>query len=563
MRELNWKGFLVGIIGVLGVLGIGTSSAIAKNIGNSKSSFASDRVLVSFRPGTAKSDIGTLHSQVGGRVTKYLGRIGVQVVEVPNGTVLSVIKKYQNNPNVIFAEPNYQRSLFLPATNEGSETEPTIANNFTEQWHLDNSGHSFGAIAVTDPLTLEVEITAPAYTGISNADIDAPESWDITHGSADIKIAILDSGVSCEHVDLDSKCIEQVNFVEDHGSPVDDLVGHGTHVAAIAAAETDNGIGTAGVAWNAKVGSFKVCYEDLDLLELGIISATCDDDDLAEAIIHAADNGYHVINMSIAGIEISTTLENAVNYAWNQGAVLVAGAGNDYGAIRHNPAAYTNVIGVAATDYNDNLASFSTFSTDSDDWVSVAAPGDIIFSAVPAEFCGMAANDPKGCYDWKSGTSMATPVVSGIAAMLWAHLPNATNELVRQRLENSANMTGALGQNFLSWTQHGRVNLHKALTGPPYGENVPPTAGFNSASTGLSVIFTDQSTDSNDNLVSWNWDFGDSSTSIIQNPEHTYATEGTYTVKLTVTDDSGEADTTTHNVAVANIKTKVAVIPFW
>jgi len=560
MQELKWRFFLVGTATCLvWTLCAGTSSGLAGKNDTSRPSFAPDRVLVSFRPGSAKSDIGALHSQAGGQVVKTLERIGVQVVEVPNGTVLSAIKKYQGNPNVLFAEPNYQRSLFLPATNEGSETEPTIENNFTEQWYLDNTDQSFGAVSVIDPITFEIEIIAPAYTGIADADIDAPEGWAITNGSADIKIAILDSGVSCDHVDLDSKCLEQVNFVEDHGSPMDDLVGHGTHVAAIAAAETDNGIGTAGIAWNAKIGSLKVCYEEMLLGEA--VSATCDDDDLAAAIIYAADNEYNVINMSIAGIEISATLENAVNYAWNQGVVLVAGAGNEYGTTRHNPAAYANVIGVTATDYNDNLASFSTFSTDSDDWVSVAAPGDIIFSAVPAEFCGMAPNDPKGCYDWKSGTSMATPIVSGIAAMLWAHLPDATNVLVRQRLENSADMIGALGQNFLSWTQHGRVNLHKALTGPPYGENVSPAASFSSASIGMSVIFTDQSTDSDGNIVSWDWNFADFNTSAVQNPNHTYATAGTYTVELTVTDDNGATDTTTQNVTVVKVKNKVVVIP--
>ncbi|MCI5224642.1 MAG: PKD domain-containing protein, partial [Candidatus Electrothrix sp. AR4] len=289
--------------------------------------------------------------------------------------------------------------------------------------------------------------------------------------------------------------------------------------------------------------------------------ATCDDDDIATAIIYAADNGYHVINMSIAGLDVSATLENAVNYAWDQGTVLVAGAGNEYGTARHNPAAYDHVIGVAATDYNDNLASFSTFSTDSDDWVSVAAPGDVIFSAVPAESCGLTKDDPKGCYDWKSGTSMATPIVSGIAAMLWAYLPDPTNKKVRNCLENSADTVGALGQNFLSWTQHGRVNLPAALNCLPSPVNIHPNASFNSASVGLSINFTDQSTDPDGNIVSWNWNFGDGDTSTTKNPNHTYASAETYAVALTVTDNGGATDATGQNVTVAQIKNKVVVIP--
>ena len=232
-----------------------------------------------------------------GRIVKVIDALGVQVVAVPNGTVGNAIQKYKRNPNVKFVEPNYQRPLFRPATTEGSEPGLGIANNFDEQWGLHNTGQSFGA--TVDPLF--GTLTAPAYTGIADADIDAPEGWAITHGSAAVKIAVLDSGVSCAHVDLDSKCIEQVNFVDEHGSPIDDIIGHGTHVTAIAVAETDNGKGTAGVAREATVGSMKVCYEDYSLQLFGIIQGVCEDEDIAEAIVYATDAGYHVINMSLAG----------------------------------------------------------------------------------------------------------------------------------------------------------------------------------------------------------------------------------------------------------------------
>ncbi len=552
MKKVEWSIVLTGTVSCfVWMLSLGASLGSAQPTIHSQSSFSPDRVLVSFRPGTAASDIGESHRQAGGRVIKKISRIGVQVVEVANGKVLNAVKSYQRNPNVVFAEPNYRRSLFLPITNEGIEPSLGIANNFTEQWGLDNTGQSFGA--VIDPFTFE--IITPAYTGIADADIDAPEGWAITHGSAAVHIAILDSGVSCVHADLDSKCLEQVNFVDEHGSPVEDLIGHGTHVAAIAAAETDNSIGTAGVAWESTIGSLKVCYED------PVFGGLCEDDDIAEAIIYAADNGYLVINMSIAGTELSVTLENAVNYAWSNGLVLVAGAGNEYGTIRHYPAAYPNVIGVAATDYYDNLASFSTFSNDVDDWVSVAAPGDTVFSAVPSDLCGLAPNDPNGCYDWKSGTSMATPIVSGVAAMLWAYLPSPTMELVRNCLENSADTVGALGQNFLSWTQHGQVNLPAALNCVSSPVNALPNASFNSASAGLSVTFTDQSTDIDGNIVSWDWDFGDGNSATAQNSNLTYAAAGTYTVTLTVTDNGGATDATAQNVTVVKEQKKVVVIP--
>ena len=318
--------------------------------------------------------------------------------------------------------------------------------------------------------------------GIADADIDAPEGWSITHGSPNIRIAILDSGVYCSHADLDSKCVEQTSFVGQHGSPPDDIIGHGTHVAGIAAAETDNGVGIAGVAWEASIGSLKVCYEDYTLAILGIIQGVCDDADIAAAIIYAAQNGYDVINMSLAGPQFSQTLLNAVNYAWNQGVVIVAGAGNGYSTEKLYPAAYDNVIAVAATDYFDNLAYFSTFG----DWVSVLAPGHTILSTVPNELCNMQPNDPEGCHDWKSGTSMATPHVAGIAAMLLAHLPGLTNAQVRSSIENSAEEVGALGQNFLAWVQHGRVNLYEALM---YDSGGPaPGGGGETIAPGISNV---------------------------------------------------------------------------
>jgi thermitase len=387
--------------------------------------------------------------------------------------VPDVVAQYRRNPNVRFAEPDYIRPLFQPATNEGSEPTLGISNSFEEQWGLNNTGQAFGA--TVDPIF--GTLTAPAYTGVVDADIDAPEGWALTHGSATVRIAVLDSGVSCSHVDLDSKCVEEVNFVAEHGSPLDDIIGHGTHVAAIAAAETDNGVGTAGVAWESSIGSLKVCYEDYSLSILGIIQGLCEDADIIEAIVYAADAGYDVINMSLAGPESSQALQDAVDYAWGKDVVLVAGAGNDYSAEKRYPAALENVIAVAATDYFDNLAYFSTFSTDSDDWVSVAAPGHVVFSAVPSELCGLAPDDPGGCYDWKSGTSMATPVVSGVAAMLWSYLTSPTNAQVRAALENSADTVGALGQNMLAWTRHGRVNLFNALT---YESGDPGSGGGDS-----------------------------------------------------------------------------------
>ena len=447
--------------------GIGTAKKPDKK--PSKPQPVENQVLVSFKHGASASEKAVLHGKANGKVVKKISKIGVEVVEVPKGKVADAIKAYKNNPNVAFAEPNYRRVL---TTSEGSQSVPNIPNMFTEQWHLDNTGQGFGAECTIDLDTWEYVCDAPVYLGAPDADIDAPEGWELTHGSSEIKIAILDSGVECSHPDLSGKCIEEKKFSS--SSTVTDIVGHGTHVASIAAANTDNSIGTAGVARNATIGNLKVCYEEEivpGFPEYGV-TAYCDDSDVAAAIAYAADNGYQVINMSLGGSEYSETFKLAVDTAWSKGAVLVAGAGNTYGLTKSYPAAYENVIAVAATNADDNLATFSTFSTDADDWVSVAAPGDTIFAAVPGSAC---LGDPD-CYTWKSGTSMATPVVSGIAAMVWSYIDSPTNTTVRDCIEKSAEKTGALGQDFLAWTQHGRVNLHDALVCMPVPDPSCPDA---------------------------------------------------------------------------------------
>jgi thermitase len=184
-------------------------------------------------------------------------------------------------------------------------------------------------------------------------------------------------------------------------------------------------------------------------------------------MIHAADSGYQVVNMSYAGPQGSQAEADAAAYAWANGVVLVAAASNNYESTPMYPAAFPEVIAVASTDWHDNLSSFSNFGS----WVSVAAPGSVIFNTMPNWACGLPDGDPEGCYGWNSGTSMASPVVAGAAGLLWAHLPGATNTMVRDAIETNADATGAMGQNFLAWTQHGRLNVANALAN---GGGAPP-----------------------------------------------------------------------------------------
>ncbi|WP_018987758.1 S8 family serine peptidase [Aromatoleum toluclasticum] len=433
--------------------------------------FAPDQLLVAFRPGTPGADIAQAHATAGAQVLKRFDAIGVHFLKIPSGTVEATAALYERNPNVRYAEPNFHRPLILPT--EGRDPPPPTGlgiDYFAEQWGLNNTSQ-----ALYDP------DTGGTLKGSMDADIDAPEAWDITQGSENIRIAILDSGVECTHVDLLGKCVEQRNFT--NSSTPADLIGHGTHVAGIAAANTNNGVGTAGVGWAAKIGSLKVCHEYPS--ESFPLIGMCDLADSVAGLIYAADHGYRVANMSYGSdpdpYSPSQAEADAIRYAWNKGVVLVAAAGNDYADTPIYPAAFPEVIAVAATDRHDNLAFFSTFGKS---WVSVAAPGHNILSTFPNSACGLPADDKEGCYNWLSGTSMASPHVAGVAALVLAHTPGLTNAQARGYIENNADTTGALGQNFGAWVQHGRVNARRALDGqnPP-----PPAATITLAATGYKI----------------------------------------------------------------------------
>lgn len=447
--------------------------------------YAPDRILVRFKPGTTATSIADLHKQANTKTLKTIPHIDVQLIKVPAGQVLKKLKTYRSNPNVEFAELDYHRILISPT--EGTDPPPptgTGVDFFPEQWGLNNTGQ-----LLIDPST-----GLSTLTGSIDADIDAPEAWDIHTGDASIKIGILDTGVDCSAVDLAGKCVEQISFVSDYSPTLNDIAAHGTHVAGIAAANTNNAKGTAGVGWNASIGNLKTCYEyQLDLLPpLGffVTVGLCPVSASATAITYAADNGYHVINMSYGSDEIDangdpiggTTPPNAetaaVAYAWSQGVVIVAAAGNDANTTQLYPAAYNEVIAVGASDRFDNLASFSSFGNT---WVSVLAPGENIVSTEPDASCilfvpGYIAG-VDDCLTWKSGTSMSSPHVAGAAALLWGQLyagqsPSSCvasngfpcNSVVRDFLENSADPTGALAQNFLSWSQNGRLNIFNMLS---------------------------------------------------------------------------------------------------
>ena len=285
--------------------------------------------------------------------------------------------------------------------------------------------------------------------------ISAPQAWDITIGSSQVTIAVIDTGVDYNHPDLAGKCVAGYNFVSRNANPMDDH-GHGTHVAGIAAAVGNNGTGVAGVDWGARIMPLKV----LNAQGSGY------DSDVASGIRYAADHGAKVINMSLGSSQYSYTIEEAVNYAFNRGLTMVAASGNDGGGVGY-PAACDHVIAVGALDSSDRLASFSNRGLPLD----LTAPGVNILSTVPSGYQKM------------SGTSMASPVVAGCASLVLARYPDYGPSQVEGALKTGATDLGSPG--FDTNFGYGKVNASSAVRNsqptpnPQPGDNTwsPPNPG--------------------------------------------------------------------------------------
>jgi thermitase len=279
------------------------------------------------------------------------------------------------------------------------------------------------------------------------AKIRAPQAWDVTRSTSAVKIAVLDCGIYSSssryqgpdgygHVDVRSKVVLEANFSV--SADTDDFCNHGTHVAGTAAAVTNNGIGVAGVGHNAVLLNGKVLGDDGSGSESSVVNG----------LVWAANNNAHVINLSLGSdTACSPALQDAVNYAWNRGAVIVVAAGNSNTTPGSNLTRCANTLSVAATDSNDQKAAFSSWGPQ----VDVAAPGVGILSSINT-----------GGYALFDGTSMATPHVSGLAALVWTSGVATTNTAVVTRITRTAVVLAGPGPDGAP----GRVAA-RAPVGPP------------------------------------------------------------------------------------------------
>ncbi|MEJ2745607.1 MAG: S8 family serine peptidase, partial [bacterium] len=321
-------------------------------------------------------------------------RIKVFLLKTPRGsTVPQMMELYNNRPDLEYAEPNYiAHAILIP--NDA---------DWWRQWGPQK--------------------------------INCPQAWDWSTGNDTVTIAVIDTGVDYNHQDLvGGRVILGYDYANDDNDPMDDN-NHGTHCAGIAAATGNNSIGIAGVTWGAKILAVKF----LDADGSGSYS------DGADAITYAVDNGAKVLSNSWGGFASSNAIEDAVDYAWNNGALFVAAAGNN-GCLVGYPARYDNAMAVSATDQNDLRAFFSSWGLP----IEVAAPGVEIHSTITGNN-----------YDSLSGTSMACPHVSGLAALIMSYGGGMSAADARDIICQSAEDLGIPGRDMQYG--YGRIDAHQAL----------------------------------------------------------------------------------------------------
>ena len=367
-------------------------------------------------------------------IIRRIDQINALLVRVKDGVnAQKSIETLSNHPLVRYVEPNY--IVQIPPTRVIKVIEITQLNE-TQQVKLKfTPNDSFWS-------------TDPVY-GIGQWDmrvIDADEAWNIQMGSHDVIVAVIDSGVRRTHHDLDANYMPGgYDWVNDDNDPNDDN-GHGTHVAGVIAAETNNGYGIAGLAQVSLVAE-KV----LNSVGVGNVA------DLASAIIHAADLGADIINLSLGTYEYSTALEDAVTYAYNKGCVLIAAAGNENIESPLYPAALDKVIAVASTygEPNDSRAPYSNYG----DWITLSAPGGYGSYSVLSTY-----HQGDDYFAYIQGTSQATPHVSGLAALYKSQYPTATNIEIEYMLKRGVEDKGEEGWDELYG--YGRINVYNTLTAP-------------------------------------------------------------------------------------------------
>ena len=407
---------------------------------------ARPEVLVKFKSGVSRSAIEALTLRLNDRVEDRIENAAgwESIDDLDDADATSIVAEYSKLPEVEYAEPNFE--IELSEVSEGNPLIPVLPHDpqFNEQWALANSGQRGGT---------------------QGADISATLAWATTTGDDDIVVAVLDSGVDYRHEDLEKNMWTRpanmapyqdaelgtvddengFNAIVNDSDPMDDN-GHGTHCAGIIGAEGENNLGIAGVNWHVKIMPLK-------FMSAGGFGTTKDAIEAINYVIERKKAGVNVrvISASWGSTMKSRALEDVIRKAYENDILFVAAAGNastNNDRRPHYPSSYNvpNVISVAALDRNDQLARFSNYGAKS---VAVAAPGVDILST-------WLGNN----YEEKSGTSMATPVVSGVAGLILAENPRMPVDELRKKILAAVDPLPVLKGKTVSG---GRINAAKAL----------------------------------------------------------------------------------------------------
>lgn len=411
------------------------------NAQTQEAEFVPGEILVKFKETVQTAQIQSTFSNAGLEQREYISAIGLYRCSISDrGEVNAAVRACQTDANVEYAEPNYIYRT--------SSARPMVANvpddpRFSELWGMQNS---------------------------NDADIDADEAWDVQTGSKEVLIGVIDTGVDYNHEDLQANMWrnpgesgdgKENNGVDDDGNgfvddvfgwdfnsndndPMDDN-GHGTHVSGTIGAVGNNGTGVVGVNWQVTIMALK-------FLDANGSGST---DNAVSAIIYAAENGAVITSNSWGGAGGSQALEDAIEFARDRNSLFVAAAGNsslNTDNFPNFPSNYEteNVVSVAASDRNDQLASFSNFGKRT---VDLAAPGVDILSCQPGNG-----------YQVFSGTSMATPHVSGVAGLILAQYPGLNYRQVMIRVLGGVDPKSQFDGNTVTG---GRLNAADALSTDP------------------------------------------------------------------------------------------------
>ncbi len=358
------------------------------------------------------------------------------------------------------------------------------------------------AVEYIEKVPIETTLHTPNDPGINGEQwylqvIEAYKAWDLNKGSGEVVVAVVDDAVLMQHEELKDKFWKNPNEIanngidDDNNGVVDDIYGadvadgdgdtsppagsidatnfsHGTHVSGLAVAHTGNGKGIASIGYNVRLMPIKCTHNSSSnstLIQYGW-----------QGVQYAIAKKADVINISWGGMGYSATYENIVKQAKAAGCVLVAAAGNSNGSSPFYPAAYNEVIGVAAVSSSDQKASFSNYGT----WIDVAAPGSQMKSPIATS---------NTAYAYKSGTSMATPVVAGLCALLKSYNPSLSPDAIMNAIYQSAESIDAQNPSYIGKLGHGRINAYEAMKKvTPNGCITPYEISVNSSSNGNATV---------------------------------------------------------------------------